>query len=131
MKLKDPGPQRYRSESNPEWLPACTGVELREQKPQPYLALFPYLWAGRRCQEADVLMWAQIDLEQGQIHVRRPAYFEPKTEESQRAVDLAPDAVEVLRSFKRGNDPEFSSTVPRPTHRRPTTITTAIALGAT
>jgi len=52
-------------------------------------------------------MWAQVDLEQGQIHVRRTAYCEPKTVESQRTVDLAPDAVEILRSFKQGDDSEF------------------------
>lgn len=107
VKLKDPGPQRYHSEINPEWLLACAGSELREQKPQLYLALFLCLWAGLRRKEADLLMWAQVDLEQGQIHVRRTAYFEPKTEESQRVVDLAPDAVEILRSFKQGNDSEF------------------------
>lgn len=107
VKLKDPGPQRYHSEINPEWLLACAGSELREQKPQLYLALFLCLWAGLRRKEADLLMWAQVDLGQGQIHVRRTAYFEPKTEESQRVVDLAPDAVEILRSFKQGNDSEF------------------------
>jgi integrase len=107
VKLKDPGPQRYHSEINPEWLLACAGSELREQKPQLYLALFLCLWAGLRRKEADLLMWAQVDLEQGQIHVRRTAYFEPKTEESQRAVDLASDAVDILRSFKQGNDSEF------------------------
>jgi integrase len=107
VKLKDPGPQRYHSEINPEWLLACAGSELRDQKPQLYLALFLCLWAGLRRKEADLLMWAQVDLEQGQIHVRRTAYFEPKTEESQRVVDLAPDVVEILRSFKQGNDSEF------------------------
>lgn len=107
VKLKDPGPQRYHSEINPEWLLACAGSELREQKPQLYLALFLCLWAGLRRKEADLLMWAQVNLEQRQIHVRRTAYFEPKTEESQRTVDLAPDAVEILRSFKHGNDSEF------------------------
>lgn len=107
VKLKDPGPQRYHSEINPEWLLACAGSELREQRPQLYLALFLCLWAGLRRKEADLLMWAQVDLEQGHVQVRRTAYFEPKTEESQRVVDLASDAVEILRSFKRGNDSEF------------------------
>lgn len=37
------------------------------------------------------------------IHVRRTPYFEPKTEESQRTIDLAPDAVKVLRAFMGGS----------------------------
>jgi integrase len=107
VKLKDPGPQRYHSEVNPEWLLACAAHELRQTHPQQYLALFLCLWAGLRRKEADLLMWAQIDFKEGQIHVRRTAYFEPKTEESQRNIDLAPEAIDVLRSFKKGNRSEF------------------------
>jgi len=107
VKLKDPGPQRYHSNVNPEWLLACAERDLREAHPQQYLALFLCLWAGLRRKEADLLTWAQIDLAEGQIHIRRTAHFEPKTEESQRMIDLAPAAVEVLRTFKSGGKSEF------------------------
>ncbi|MDB6093161.1 MAG: hypothetical protein JWM32_723 [Verrucomicrobia bacterium] len=75
VKLKDPGPQRYHSEINPEWLLTCAGRELRQKEPQQYLALFLCLWAGLRRKEADLLTWEQIDFKQGQIHVRRTAHF--------------------------------------------------------
>jgi len=107
VKLKDPGPQRYHSEINPEWLLACAGDELRQDQPQQYLALFLCLWAGLRRKEADLLTWAQIDFQDGLIHIRRTVYFEPKTEESQRDIDLAPEAIDVLRSFKKGSTSEF------------------------
>ena len=107
VKLKDPGPQRYHSNVNPVWLLACAETDLRAAHPQQYLALFLCLWAGLRRKEADLLTWAQIDLAEGQIHVRRTAHFEPKTEESQRMIDLAPAAVEVLRSFKASSKSEF------------------------
>ncbi len=107
VKLKDPGPQRYHSEINPEWLLACAGRELRKKEPQQYLALFLCLWAGLRRKEADLLTWEQIDFKQGQIHIRRTAHFEPKTEESQREIDLAPEALDVLRSFRKGSASEF------------------------
>lgn len=110
VKLKDPGPQRYHSEINPEWLLACAGSELRKDHPQQYLGLFLCLWAGLRRREADLLTWAQVDLDEGQIQVRRTAYFEPKTEESQRVIDLAPDAVDILRTFKEDNKSEFVMT---------------------
>ncbi|MFT3867806.1 MAG: tyrosine-type recombinase/integrase [Nibricoccus sp.] len=107
VKMKDPGAERYHSEVSPEWLLACAGTELREQHPQQYLALSLCLWAGLRRKEADLLMWEQVDLEKGVLHIRRTAYFEPKTEESQRIVDLAPEAVEIIRAFKAGNTTEF------------------------
>lgn len=107
VKLKDPGAQRYHSEVNPEWLLACAERELRRAEPQQYLALFLCLWAGLRRKEADLLTWKQVDFDSGQIHVRRTAHFEPKTEESQRTIDLPAEAVEVLRSFKKDSDSEF------------------------
>lgn len=116
VKLKDPGPQRYVSDINPEWLLAVAQRELleaegddeeRTKKRQQYIALFLCLWAGLRRKEADLLLWSQVDLSEGQIHVRRTKYLEPKTEESQRTIDLAPAAVEMLRSFKKGCTSEF------------------------
>lgn len=107
VKLKDPGPQRYHSEVSLEWLLACAGRELREKQPQQYLAFFICLWAGLRRKEADLLTWEQIDFKQGCIHIRRTAHFEPKTEESQRMIDIASEALDVLRQFKRGSESEF------------------------
>lgn len=107
VKLKDPGPQRYQSSVDPELLLLCAERELRTEKPQLYLALTLCLWAGLRRKEADLLTWAQVDFEQGQIHVRRTAHFEPKTEESQRVIDVAPEAMEALRRFKDGSASEF------------------------
>lgn len=116
VKLKDPGAQRYHSDVNPEWLLMCAERERRAAHPQQYLALFLCLWAGLRRKEADLLTWQQVDLKQGQIHIRRTAYFEPKTEESQRDIDLSPEAVEVLRSFMKASRSEFvlEGTDPRP-----------------
>jgi integrase len=107
VKLKDPGAQRYHSDVNPEWLLVCAKRELRDNHPQQYLALFLCLWAGLRRKEADLLLWEQVNLKQGQVHVRRTAYFEPKTEESQRVIDLAPESVDALRSFKKCSRSEF------------------------
>ena len=107
VKLRDPGPQRYHSDINPEWLLACAERELRKDQPQAFLALFLCLWAGLRRKEADCLLWEQIDFAEGTLHVRRTPCFEPKTEESQRTIDLAPVARDVLSKFKKGNTSEF------------------------
>jgi len=107
VKLKDPGPQRYQSAVNAEWLLTRAERELRKQHPQQLLALTLCLWAGLRRKEADTLTWAQIDFEAGQIQIRRTEHFEPKTEESQRTVDVAPEVLDVLRSFMKGSESEF------------------------
>lgn len=117
VRLKDPGPQRFHSEVNPEWLMTCAERELwnakddeeddRKHKRQIHLALVLCLWAGLRRKEADLLTWGQVDLAEGQINIRRTIHFEPKTEESQRTVDLPTQIVAVLRSFKDGSDSEF------------------------
>ena len=107
VKLKDPGAARYHSEINPEWLLGCAERELKAEHTNQYLGLFLCLWAGLRRKEADLLMWAQVDLSAGELNIRRTAYFEPKTEESIRTIDLAPAAVDVLRSFKKWSGSEF------------------------
>ena len=107
VKIKDPGPQRYHSDVNPEWILACAERELRKDHPQQYLALILCLCGGLRRKEADTLTWAQVDFAAGQIHIRRTPHFEPKTEESQRTVDLAPAALDVLRGFMKGSESAF------------------------
>lgn len=107
VKLRDPGPQRYHSGVSAEWLLAKASEELREAHPQQYLALFLCLWAGLRRKEADLLLWEQVDFGAGTIHVRRTAFFEPKTEESQRVIDLAPEAVAFLQTFQDRCESKF------------------------
>ena len=107
VKLKDPGPQRYHSDVSAEWILACAREELQPSKPQQYLALFLCLFAGLRRKEADLLTWEQINFGQRQIHIRRTPHFEPKTEESQRIIDLPPDAMDVLRAFEKKRESEF------------------------
>lgn len=107
VKLRDPGPQRYHSGVSAEWLLAKANEELREPHPQQFLALFLCLWAGLRRKEADLLTWEQVDFQAGTIHVRRTAFFEPKTEESQRVIDLAPEAVTFLQAVKKNCEGAF------------------------
>lgn len=119
VKLRDPGPQRYHSDINPQWLLACATRELASAKPQEFLAFILCFWAGLRRKEADLLTWEQVDFGAGGIHVRRTAHFEPKTEDSQRVVDVPAAAMDVLQRFKTDNggvfvlagaDPRNSST---------------------
>ncbi|WP_404420759.1 tyrosine-type recombinase/integrase [Nibricoccus sp. IMCC34717] len=107
VKVDDPGPQRYRSEVSAEFILRCAERELKKQEPQQYLALVLCLVGGLRRREADTLLWEQIDLEEGQIHVRRTPYFSPKTDESERDIDLSGSAIELVRKLKEGAVGEF------------------------
>lgn len=102
VKLGDPGPQRYVSDVRPELLLVAAKRELKPTKPELYAALVLCLWAGLRRKEADLLMWEQIDLGAATVNIRRTVHFEPKTEDSQREVDIGPEAVEILRALKVG-----------------------------
>ena len=107
LKLRDPGPQRYRSEISAEWLLSCADSELREHHPQQYLALVLCLWAGLRRKEADLLTWAQADAQQRQIHIRRTEHFEPKSDESERSIDLSSPVFDLIWSYKATSQSQF------------------------
>ena len=107
LKVPQPGPARYLSDVNPEWLLSAAERELKKKDPQAYLGFTLCLWAGLRRKEADLLTWAQLDLANGELQIRRTSHFEPKTDESQRNIDLAPFAVEVLRKAMKNSTTEF------------------------
>jgi len=107
LKIKDPGPRRYQSSINAEHLLACAERELKKTQPQAFLGLVLCLWGGLRRKEADTLLWKQVNLAEGQIRIQRTEFFEPKTEESQRLVDIPPAAVKILRSYVRNSGSPF------------------------
>jgi short-subunit dehydrogenase involved in D-alanine esterification of teichoic acids len=67
--------------------------------------------------EAFIHSWLQslcFQLRKTSVEVLELTYFEPKTEESQRMIDLAPEAVDALRVFTKGNNSEFVLTGAEP-----------------
>jgi integrase len=98
-----------------EQLVQAAVLELRHQDPQVFLALWLCFWGGLRKKEADLLTWDQVDSANRKIHVRRTQYFNVKTEESERDIDLPAGVMDVLMSF-RGAKPHFvlEGNAPRP-----------------
>lgn len=107
IKLKTPPARRYQSAVDPAELLRAAEAELKLPHPQQYLALVLCLFAGLRKKEADLLTWPQVDLAAGTIRIQRTAYFEPKTEESQRDIDIPPACVEILKAYRGGPDRFF------------------------
>lgn len=118
LKLPDPLPfhgvtygpstRRFVASVDPGHLFAAARVELEKQQPQQFLAFTLCLLAGLRRSEADTLTWEQVDLDAAVVRVRLTAYFEPKSAEATREVELDAPAVEILRRAKADNpDPIF------------------------
>lgn len=99
-----PSTKRFVSPVDPSRLFAAARVELREH-PQQFLAFSLCLLAGLRRSEADVLTWGQVDLGRGVIRIHATDYFEPKSEDATREIELDDPVVEILRRAK-GDSPD-------------------------
>lgn len=100
--------RRFISPVDPAQLFAAARADLEVQHPQQFLALALCLLAGLRRSEADSLMWKQVNLDLGVVTVEATEYFQPKSEEATREIELDEVAVDILRRAKADNpDPLF------------------------
>ncbi len=100
--------RRFQTSVDPSRLFAAARADLEKKQPQQFLAFSLCLLAGLRRNEADKLTWAQIDLERAVLSVNATEYFEPKSEDSAREIELDGMAVEILRRAKADTpDPVF------------------------
>jgi integrase len=87
------------------------------------------IFTGLRQGELLGLRWADVDFDNGLVHVRRQLdrlghYVEPKTPRSVRTVVLTPSLAKLLRGHKRTSphttptDPVFATSTGRPMHYR-------------
>jgi len=87
---------------------ASARADLEQSEPEVFRAFALCILGGLRRSEADRLTWAQVDLNAGTIAIERTEWFEPKSEESNRVVDLDGAAIEILRRAKSARpDPVF------------------------
>ena len=92
-------------------------IAIAHSKREQFKILLLGLVAGLRREEIDLLMWDQVDLGRGRIHVCDNKYGTLKTENSEREIDLPPAVVELLGEWKRTTLGEFvvwSETDPKP-----------------
>jgi len=109
--------KRFSERIDAERLFAAARRDLEAESPEVFRAFVLCLLAGLRRSEADRLTWAQLDLDGASLSVERTEHFEPKSEESNRQVELDPVAVEILRRAKGENpDPIFvlKGSAPKP-----------------
>lgn len=100
--------KRFSEKVDPVRLFAAARAALESAHPEQFRALALCILGGLRRSEADRLTWQQIDLPGATLMIERTDYFEPKSEESTRSVDLPAVLVEILRSAKADRpDPVF------------------------
>lgn len=100
--------RRFIAPVDPAQLFSAARKELENAKPQQFLAFSLCLLAGLRRSEADFLTWQQIKFEAGAISIQATEFFQPKSEEASREIELDPIAVEVIRRAKADSpDPTF------------------------
>jgi len=63
--------------------------------------------AGLRRNEIDKLLWSSIRWEESKIRVERTKYFRPKTEESEREIEVDPELIELFRGYFARRQSEF------------------------
>lgn len=72
----------------------------RELTGEPFKAFVLALVCGFRKREIDLLSWAQVDFQKGQIRIERTEWFAPKSEDSVGVVDLDAETLALLRGWK-------------------------------
>ncbi len=103
-----PSHKRFISPVDPAQLFAAARTDLEKDKPQQFLAFSLCLLAGLRRSEADALTWGQVDLERSVIRIHETEYFQPKSEDASREIELDDVAVEIIRRAKKDKpDPVF------------------------
>lgn len=103
-----PSTKRFISSVDPSQLFSAARADLETEHAQQFLAFSLCLLAGLRRSEADTLSWAQVDLEHAVIRIQSTEYFEPKSEDATREIELDDPLVEIMGRAKRDQpDPVF------------------------
>ena len=85
------------------------------RRKEAFKAMLLFGFTAIRRKEADLLLWRQINFQEGYIDICRTKYFEPKSESAVARIPLDEDAIVLLKAF-REQDPkgEFVLRGPRP-----------------
>ncbi|SHJ09665.1 Phage integrase family protein [Rubritalea squalenifaciens DSM 18772] len=117
------GTTRYRSKIDARRILDLADRQLRTSHPNAYLILQLALRCGLRVSEIDHLLWSSIDLDSCTLHVQATAYHQPKSDDSEGAIDLSDSTVTLLAEYKKQSSGIFvidseSAPTNNDTHRR-------------
>lgn len=92
------------------------------RRQEAFKALVLFAFTAIRRKEADLLLWEQVNLEQGFIDIIRTRYFEPKSDSAVGRISLDDDAVATLKEFRK-DDPRGEFVLRGPGPRKASTHT--------
>lgn len=117
IKVEKTKPPRYRSTFDLVSLAADARKDLSEAHPMQYRIFLLGLMAGCRRREIDLLPWTAFRWAQGIIRIERTRYFRPKTDDSERDIEVDSEFLELFRTYYVQRKGEFvieSEVAPNP-----------------
>ncbi|MEC5129554.1 tyrosine-type recombinase/integrase [Verrucomicrobiales bacterium BCK34] len=90
------------------------------RRKEAFKAMLLFGFTAIRRKEADLLLWKQINFQEGYIDICRTKYFEPKSESAVARIPLDEDAVTLLKAFRK-QDPKGEFVLRGPPPRKVTT----------
>jgi integrase len=94
IKVEKTKPPRYRSTFDLIAVAADARQELSKDQPMQYRIFLLAAMAGLRRHEVDLLPWTAFRWKQGKIRVERTRFFRPKTDDSERDIEVDPEFME-------------------------------------
>jgi integrase len=117
IKVEKTKPPRYRSTFDLIAMAADARAELSQDYPMQYRIFLLAAMAGLRRHEVDLLPWTAFRWTQGKIRVERTRFFRPKTDDSERDIEVDPELMELFLSYYAARKGEFvieSDVAPNP-----------------
>jgi integrase len=121
-RMESEPPMRYSSKIDPSAILRDATEELAGSHPETFKALFLCLVLGLRRNEADTLLWSQIDFTRAQVDITPTEHNPLKSRDSARMLALDPASLAILRGWRaqaRGAFVLESPFAPKPLARTP------------
>ncbi len=121
-RMESEPPMRYSSKIDPAAILLDAREELAGSHLETFKALFLCLVLGLRRNEADTLLWSQIDFARAQVDITPTEHNPLKSRDSARMLALDPASVAVLRGWRAQAHGAFvleSPSAPKPLARTP------------
>jgi integrase len=107
IKIAQIRPPKYRATFDMIQLALDARKELAPDRPEQYKVFLLGSMAGLRRNEIDKLLWSAFRWDESKIRIERTQYFRPKSEDSEREIEVDTELVEVFRDYYAQRGGEF------------------------
>jgi integrase len=107
IKIAQIRPPKYRATFDMIQLALDARKQLAPDRPEQYKIFLLGSMAGLRRNEIDKLLWSAFRWEESKIRIERTQYFRPKSEDSEREVEVDTELMEVFRDYYAQRGGEF------------------------